>query len=309
MRRRRTRRRCCRAAAILFCAAALVSTSAPVHAQGTVGKRFFPATLASDDPFVADELTLPSFLHLRQSSVSRPPRALETRAGVELSKRLTPSLGVSLGAEVIRLETAETTTVGFDNVDVSVKYQLFTSEAHEAIVSVALDWEIGGTGRKAAGAESFDIVSPTVLGAKGFGDLPDGLSLLKPLAVTGVLGPRIPSVARQPVALAWGGAVEYSLPYLESFVRDLGLPAPLDGFIPIVEFAFETPMEGRSGGRTVGTINPGIIWDGEFFQIGLEAVVPVNARTGKTVGVRGALTFFLDRLFPGTIGRPLFGKP
>ncbi|MFD2273810.1 hypothetical protein ACFS07_29900 [Undibacterium arcticum] len=30
---------------------------APSHAHGFVGKRFFPATIAIDDPFVADELS------------------------------------------------------------------------------------------------------------------------------------------------------------------------------------------------------------------------------------------------------------
>src|SRR6476646_5026684 len=32
----------------------------PSGAHGFAGKRFFPATLATDDPFVADELSLPT---------------------------------------------------------------------------------------------------------------------------------------------------------------------------------------------------------------------------------------------------------
>ncbi|HUO65292.1 MAG TPA: hypothetical protein VMT97_16375 [Terriglobales bacterium] len=58
---------------------------------------------------------------------------------------------------------------------------------------------------------------------------------------------------------------------------------------------------------STGTVNPGIIWAGKYFQIGLEAVVPINERTGKNVGIRGQLHFFLDDLFPNTLGRPLFG--
>jgi hypothetical protein len=65
-----------------------------------------------------------------------------------------------------------------------------------------------------------------------------------------------------------------------------------------VEFAMETPTQGRSAGRTTGTVNPGVIWFGRYFQLGLEAVIPVNARSGKNVGVLGQVHFFLDDLLP-----------
>jgi hypothetical protein len=39
-------------------ASALLASNAFAH--GVAGKRFFPATLATDDPFVADELSLPT---------------------------------------------------------------------------------------------------------------------------------------------------------------------------------------------------------------------------------------------------------
>jgi hypothetical protein len=40
--------------------AALLALSAPAFAHGFAGNRFFPATLATDDPFVANELSLPT---------------------------------------------------------------------------------------------------------------------------------------------------------------------------------------------------------------------------------------------------------
>ena len=39
--------------------AALVASDA-AQAHGVVGSRFFPATIATDDPFAADELALPT---------------------------------------------------------------------------------------------------------------------------------------------------------------------------------------------------------------------------------------------------------
>ena len=113
-------------------------------------------------------------------------------------------------------------------------------------------------------------------------------------------------IEKNPNVFHWGFAVMYSLPYLQSFVRDVGLPAIIRQLIPIVEIDINNPLDRGFAGKTTGTINPGIIWAGKYFQLGLEAVVPINERTGKVIGVRGQIHFFLDDLFPTTIGRPLF---
>ena len=59
-------------------------------------------------------------------------------------------------------------------------------------------------------------------------------------------------------------------------------------------------------GQTTGTVNPGLIWFGKYIQLGVEATVPINSRTGKNVGVLGLVHFFIDDLFPHSLGRPLF---
>jgi hypothetical protein len=115
-------------------------------------------------------------------------------------------------------------------------------------------------------------------------------------------------VEKHPNVVTWGFAIEYSLPYLTSYVRDYGLPDFVRRLIPLVEIELQTPIDRGQGGRTTGTVNPGVIWAGKFFQVGVEAVVPINERTGKNVGIRGMLHFFLDDLFPNSIGRPLFGR-
>jgi hypothetical protein len=51
-----------------------------------------------------------------------------------------------------------------------------------------------------------------------------------------------------------------------------------------------------------------IIWAGKYFQIGDEAVIPVNSGTGGDVGFIAQLHFYLDDLFPPSIGRPLLEK-
>jgi hypothetical protein len=55
-------------AAVLLsaCATTLLAPSVPAFAHGFAGNRFFPATLATDDPFVASELSLLTFPAIRQ---------------------------------------------------------------------------------------------------------------------------------------------------------------------------------------------------------------------------------------------------
>jgi hypothetical protein len=295
-------------------------------AHGLAGKRFFPSTLTIDDPFVSDELSLPTFFHIKQPGDSGTPPGQVTSLSGEFSKRIFPDLGLTLAGDWNLLDPASNgkTESGTGNLEMTLKYQFFTSAAHETILSAAFGWEAGGTGRKKIGAESFDVFKPALLFGKGLGDLPDQLAWMKPFAVTGLVEGVLPTrsgnktfslnddgdldieIEKNPNVLHWGFAVMYSLPYLQSFVRDVGLPAIIRQFIPIVEIDINNPLDRGFAGKTTGTVNPGIIWAGKYFQLGLEAVVPINERTGKNVGIRGQVHFFIDDIFPNTLGKPLF---
>jgi hypothetical protein len=69
------------------CATALLAPSVPTLAHGFAGNRFFPATLAIDDPFVADELSLPTFQAIRQPG-DQPTKTFDLSA--DLALKLTP---------------------------------------------------------------------------------------------------------------------------------------------------------------------------------------------------------------------------
>src|SRR4051794_29543739 len=69
----------------------------PLHAHGVVGKRFFPATIATEDPFVADELSLPTFSTFKAAGEGDEPKTRETEISAELAKRITRDLGLSVG--------------------------------------------------------------------------------------------------------------------------------------------------------------------------------------------------------------------
>ena len=292
--------------------------------HGFAGARFFPATLSTDDPFVSDELSLPTVSTMRTPDEGG---TRETDISIDIAKRITPQFGIEIGETLTVLNPHEThSTNGFGNLELAGKYQFLKNDQHEAIVSVGLGVEIGGTGSSSIDADSFSTWAPGIFFGKGFGDLPETLRFLKPLALTGVAAIAIPSsastrtitvneqtgerdadVERHPDVLEWGFALEYSVIYLQSQVQDMHLPAPIDRLIPLVEFAMESPLNRGAGGPTTGTINPGVIWAGKYFQVGVEAIIPINKHTGNNVGVIAQLHFFLDDLFPHTLGRPLFG--
>jgi hypothetical protein len=298
----------------------------PAAAHGVVGKRFFPATLTTDDPFVADELSLPTVSTERSNATDDEPPTRETEISAEFSKRITPDLGISVedGYRILDPNGGEART-GFGNVELGLKYQFLKSEEHEAIASAGLGFEIGGTGSTRVEADRFNTLTPALFVGKGFGDLPEPAALLRPLAITAVAGVSFPfqtststttvdpdtgdadiETERHPNVLQWGFSLQYSLPYLQSNVRDIGLGAPFDRLIPVVEFAFETALN-RGASGTTGTINPGILWLGQSLQLGIEAILPVNDRSGRGVGAIAQLHFYLDDLFPRTLGRPLLG--
>lgn len=308
----------------LLCLVAVLPLLA--HAHGFVGQRFFPATLATDDPFVADELSLPTVTSTRSHADGENTSTRQTSTSIDFARRITPNFGVEIGASHLRIAPdGQPTLHGWDNVSLGVKYQLYRDDAHESIFSIGADWDIGGTGSRSIGAERFSTITPTVYFGKGFGDL--ATPTLRPLALTGTAGIAIPTraststtttdpdtgldttdVERHPHVLNLGFALQYSLPYLQSHVKDVGLGAPFDRMIPILEFTISRPLDRVDDRRFTGIINPGVLWAGQKIQLGLEAVIPMNSRSGHGVGFIAQLHFFLDDLAPAAFGRPLFAE-
>jgi hypothetical protein len=291
-------------------AALIVASSATGHGFG--GPRFFPATLVTDDPFVNDELSLPTV------STIKTPEARETEVAVEIAKRITTNLAIEVGENFLEVNPKDAPeNSGFGNVELGAKYQFFTSAKREAILSVGGGVEIGGTGQNRVDAESFSTWTAALFFGKGLGDLSENLWLLRSIAVTGLVGIAIPTSAstrvddteieQHPNVLQYGFALEYSLIYLQEQVQDVGLRAPFDRLIPLVEFSFETPLDRGQRGQTTGTVSPGVVWSSKYVQFGVEALIPINERTGNSLGVIGQLHFYLDDLFPHSLGRPLFG--
>ena len=302
----------------------LAVTTAGAHE--IVGNRMFPATLAIDDPGVADELSLPTVAISKTGDV---PSVKQLDISGEYSKRITEDFAVSFSPTWTHLYAPGgpnmTGASGFQNIETTFKYRVFKNAEHEFVVSVGLNIEWGGSGAQDVGAERFTTYTPTFYFGKGFGDLPASMGWARPFAITGQVGYAIPSsnatvtvnpdsgdvdTEFNPRVLIWGASLQYSLPYLKSAVVDLGLPDFVNRLIPLVEASLQTPVSNvsTSGTVTTGTINPGVIWVGDKFQVGVEAMIPVNRQSGSNVGAIAQLHFFLDDIFPNSIGRPIFGN-
>jgi hypothetical protein len=103
-----------------------------------------------------------------------------------------------------------------------------------------------------------------------------------------------------------GLSLQYSLPYYTSQVKDLGLPSVVNKLVPVVEIAWSSPASKPSDLGTQAVLAPGIIYLGPTYQLGVEALVPLNRASGRNIGVISQIHLFFDDLFPTTLGKPIF---
>jgi hypothetical protein len=305
-------------------ALALASLAGAAVAHEIAGNRFFPATLAIDDPGVNDELAVPT-IAMTKSGDEPPVKELDFSG--EYSKRITEAFAIAVAPTWTHLYApggpTGTGASGFQNLETTFKYRFYKDPVHEFIMSVGFSIEWGGSGASGVGADTFSTYTPTFFFGKGFGDLPDTVWWARPIALTGVVGYSIPGSARaltfdpdtgntdvelHPQFVKWGLSLQYSMPYLKSAVYDFGLPDVVNRLIPIVETSFQTPAANFTGTglRTTGTVNPGVIWSGRHVQVAAEATLPINRASGRGAGFIIQVHFFLDDLFPHSLGKPIW---
>lgn len=291
---------------IITMAGILAALPVTLHAHGFEGDTFFPPTITSDDPFSKDEFAV-SVNSAHQAAPAGGVQTRETDLGFGFSKEIFPKFALGLSGAWEYLTTPGTPSVnGFQDFVLSAKYQLWENPEHRFILSIGGYWNIGGTGGRRVGANSFSTFTPSLFLGKGMGDLPDGLALLRPIVITSVLGEDLPTKAAASNNLEYDFSFEYNINYLQQHVRDLGIPHPFSDMIPLVEVALTSPQN-RGGGAATGTINPGILYESRFYQIGAEAVIPINHQTGPGVGFLVNVNIYIDDLLPKLFGYPIFG--
>jgi hypothetical protein len=304
---------------VLAACAALLAGASMAQAHTIVGDRIFPATLAIDDPGVNDELTLPAFTYMTAANPDGSPGTISYSLGWEYSKTITSTLALSVGSEGFRWGQRPNAQ-GWANIETKLKYVIWQDAPSQAIVATALGAEWGNTGSPQSASlpsDPFTTLSFKLFAGKGFGDAP--ADWIKPFAVTGEFDANFPMTAANadgsvnPTTVTYGATVQYSLLYMNSTVREL--PEIFRRLIPAFEASFATPVGnfgqpdfgGFGTNVTTGIVGPSLYYVGNSFQVGVMAAIPINAESGSHVGVLAAIDFYLDDIFPNSIGKPMFG--
>ena len=84
-----------RRAQLAIAAALMIAPIDDALAHGFAGERFFPATILTDDPFVADEMSLPQIT----DNLPGPDGSKEIDFEFDIAKRITPNFGLTISDE------------------------------------------------------------------------------------------------------------------------------------------------------------------------------------------------------------------
>src|SRR5256886_4161211 len=216
-------------------------TASLAHAHGVVGQRSFIEPFITEDVNPKNEFVIgrPEWDH------SRDGRTLSLGFGLE--KKLSDRFSITLDSawdDITPKPHDEPHASGFNNLGITLKYAFFIDPAHEAIASIALE-STAPTGTEKVGAEKAPSFKPFLLYGKGPNELPDFLKYLRPFAVQGDAAFEISTDRNRTTTLAHNVAVDYSVPYLQQALRDIGLPSPLTDSIADTEFCLEHSMTGE----------------------------------------------------------------
>ena len=271
----------------------------PAHAHGTVGQRTFIEPFVTEDANPKNEFVIakPGFFNTHEGN--------EFSLGFSLEKKLSENFSFALEGEwTAQRVGGAPNPEGFQNPGLLLKYSLWKSPAREFILSPALAIE-PPLGDRDVGAERDTTVAPLLLFGKGWGDLPQSLSYLRPLAIMGDAGFEILTNAETETVFKYDVLLMYSLPYLHTYVRDFGTPWPLRQLVPLVEFNFETRINGLER-TTEARITPGLVYLGRSVQLGAAGKFPLNRTTGRELdpSILFIVDLFYDDLFPALTWTP-----
>jgi hypothetical protein len=252
-------------------------------AHGIAGNRYFPPTISVDDPYAAYET---------HAVIGRTPNIglnnSNTNAGnvMTIGGGIEPFDGFGIAIDGLYRDPNANLTpqnTGFDNLYYNVKKELTINDEHEYAITFGVNGQLGGTGGSVAAG--YTTYAPSIFYAKGFGDLPNELRLFKPLAITGVVGYQMSTDQSQPTALNWGFTLQYSFLYLNDHVQRTGWGEPWNRLVAVVEFPLQTCMSSICNGQVTGSVNPGLIWVGNNYNLSAEVVFPINNQSGHGVGM------------------------
>jgi hypothetical protein len=310
-----------------FIAAAAYSVllASPAYAHGVAGAHLFIGTLLIDDPNVADEASLPTFMWLPQPS-DTSPAPVGYSANIEIDKRLTENFGIGIATGYAWLRTpGQKTANGWQNLSVTAKYKPYFNAQHEFMLSVGVTRYFAHTGATGANGDTLGnadngSTTPKIYFGKGFGDLPIGP--FRALALTGTIGLQVPDKRLKIIGMdpdsgdlafnngldnQWQGglSLQYSIRYLETQVKDRGLPEFVKRLTPLVEVFWSSPAGKPNNGSTQYLFGIGVNYTATDYAVTVEALIPGNRQTGSHAGFVAQFHLYFDDMFPHSLGKPV----
>lgn len=289
-------------------------------AHGFAGDHMFISTLLIDDPNVADEASLPTFVYQPQTADGGPTPALY-QMGFEFDKRITENFGFAINEGYNWVtQPGSKTANGWQSLVVTLKDKPYVNDAHEFMLSVGVQRVFAGVGAQgdngdAVGNDPSSSTIPTLYFGKGFGDIPVGW--IRPFALTGELGYQIAdqklkvdpygNPTNNGISNGWSGglSLQYSIRYLSAQVKDYGLPDFVNKLTPVVELSWSSPASKPTQDSTQYLWGIGVNYTATTYAMGIEALVPGNKASGSHLGVIAQFHLYFDDLFPNSLGKPI----
>ena len=270
-----------------------------------------PAFAASSTPaprdfvgnFIGNDATVENYL-----SVSGGVDRAQNFESLYLEKTISSDASFSLFVGYQRLEQqGETAAIGgFSNLGLAYKHLLLELPANEFLLTISpsLELPVGDRGI----SETHARAGSEFLFQKGFGDLPDGIALLRPAGIEGDAGFESKVTGARDDLLNADLELEYSLGYLDANVAADSVPMLVRNLTPHLDFDYAQYLSAHNNSSAPDfELTPGIAWMNDTFEVNLGAQIALNHSSSRT----GAVAFVwllgvsYDQLVPA-FGRNLF---
>ena len=234
--------------------------------------------------FIGNDATVENYL----SIAGAVDRAQDSES-LYLEKTISPNSSFSLfvGYQRLEQEGEETSASGFTNLGIGYKRVLISLPRHEFVFTINPSLELP-VGSRSIGSESHPRAGGDLLFQKGFGDLPDSLSILRPAGIEGDAGWESKVTGARDDLISADLELEYSLAYLDANVARGVVPYALRDLTPHLDFDYAQYLSAhRNSSQPDFELTPAIAWLNSTFEVNLGVEVAVNRAAQGT----GAVAF------------------
>ncbi len=282
--------------AAIVCATSILMCAASAGADST--PRSFVGNFIGNDATVENYLTVSGSYDRAQNSES-----------LYLEKTNSPKSRFSLfvGYQRLEQEGEQTGGSGFSNLGLAYKRVLITLPRHEFVFTISPTLEVP-VGSSSVGSESHSRAGGDLLFQKGFGDLPDSLSMLRAAGIEGDAGWESKVTGARDDLVSADFELEYSLNYLDANVAAGSVPYALRDLTPHLDFDYAQYLSAhRNSSQPDFELTPGIAWLNSTFEINIGVQVALNRASsgGGAVAFVWLLGVSYDQLVPA-LGWNLF---